>query len=132
MNRVGKHQRAFAEAGSDPQFFGEAVTEENVVAQNETDGLSRREITAQDERVRQAARLILLGIFKTNSPLSAVSKQALEIRQVLRRADDQYLANPRKDEQTKRVVHHRFIVDRQQLFADHIRERGQACAAPSR
>ncbi len=47
---------------------------------------------------------------------------------VLRRRDDQHLADARQHQRGERVVDHRLVVDRQQLLADRVRDRVQARA----
>ena len=49
--------------------------------------------------------------------------------QIFGRADHQDLADARQHEHGERVVHHRLVVDRQQLLADGQREGVEARAA---
>jgi len=52
----------------------------------------------------------------------------LEARRVLRRADDEHLADTRDHQRAQWVIHHRLVVDRQQLLADGKGSRVQAGA----
>ncbi len=46
----------------------------------------------------------------------------------MRRGDDQDVSYPRQHQRTEGIVNHRFVVYRQQLFADRAREGIQPCA----
>lgn len=50
--------------------------------------------------------------------MAAVSEELLEARCVLRGRDDQYVADTGEQQGAERVVDHRLVVDRQQLFGD--------------
>lgn len=57
---------------------------------------------------------------ESHAKLSAVAKQVLKARRILRGGDDENVANAREHEGGKRVVDHRLVVDGQQLLAgDH-------------
>jgi hypothetical protein len=49
--------------------------------------------------------------------LLAAAQQLLESRQILRRGDDEVFAYPREQENAQRVIDHRLVVHRQELFA---------------
>ena len=63
------------------------------------------------------------------SPTAAVARQLFEARRVLRRGDEQDFAQARQYEGCERVVDHRFVVHRQQLFGDDPGDRVQSGAA---
>src|SRR5438874_260414 len=56
------------------QRFGEAVTIEDVVAENEAARIVADELGADQKCLRQTARLRLLGVAEANPPLRAVAK----------------------------------------------------------
>ena len=58
-------------------------------------------------------------------PTGAVAEQRLEARDVLRRADQQDLADAGQHQRRQRVVDHRLVVHRQQLLAHRQRRRMQ-------
>ena len=57
---------------------------------------------------------------------AAVAEQALELRRVLRRGDDQDVANAGQHQDAERIIDHRLVVDRQQLLRDRDGDRMQA------
>src|SRR5437016_1272914 len=62
---------------------------ENVVAEDQTDRIACEELFANQKRLRQSARIGLLGVLELHSPLRAVSQQLAIQRQVMRRTDDE-------------------------------------------
>ena len=98
---------------------------EDVVAQHQRAGLAAHEVFAQDEGLRQAVRAGLHAVAQVQAPLRAVTQQVLKARGVLRRADDQDVADAGQHQRGERVVHHRLVVDRQQLLAHRQRGRVQ-------
>lgn len=113
------------------QVAAEAVAVEDVVAEHECARLAVDEALADGERLGQAVRARLLGVGEVHSVARAVPEQALEVRQVRRRGDDQDVPDARQHEGGQRVVDHGLVVDRQQLLGGHERERVQARAGPA-
>ena len=70
-------------------------------------------------------------VLQVEAPALAVAQQLLEARRVLRRADDQDLADAGQHQHAERVVDHRLVVDRHQLLADRQRGRMQPGAGAS-
>ena len=56
---------------------------------------------------------------------AAVAEQLAEARQVVRRGNQAKLADAALDERGERVIHHRFVIHRLELFARDQRERIQ-------
>ena len=54
--------------------------------------------------------------------MRTITQKTLEIRQILRRADDQDVTDPGHHQHAERIVDHRLVVYRQQLLR---RDRGQ-------
>ena len=80
---------------------------------------------ADDEGLRQPVRRRLHRVAEIDAPARAVAQQLLEARRVLRRGDDQDVADARQHQRGQRVVDHRLVVDRQQLLGDRQRHRIQ-------
>ena len=110
------------------QVAGQAVAVEDVVAEHQGARLAVDELLADGERLRQAVRRGLLGVGQVHAVARAVPEQALEVGEVRRRGDDQDVPDARQHEGAERVVDHGLVVDRQQLFGGHERERVQARA----
>ena len=60
--------------------------------------------------------------FDADSKLRSVAKKRAESRHILRRGDDENVAQATKHQRRHRVINHWFVVNRQQLFADNLRE----------
>ena len=118
--------RPACQARGAAQQLRQAVAEEDVVAQHQCAGIAADERAADDEGLRQAVRRRLHGVAQSDAPLRAVAEQLLEQRLVVRRGDDQDVADAGQHQHAERIVDHRLVVDRQQLLAD------RACVADSR
>ena len=64
-----------------------------------------------------------------DAEVGAVAEQLAKARQVLRRGDDQDVADAGEHQHRQRVVHHRLVVHRQQLLGDALRDGVQPRAA---
>ena len=114
------------------QVAAQAVAVEDVVPENERAGLAGGELLADHERLGQAVGARLDRVGQVHAVVRAVAQQALEVRQVGGRGDDQDVADAGHHEDGQRVVDHRLVVDRQQLLAGDGGERVQARARPAR
>ena len=101
---------------------------ENIITQDQRHFVVADKFLADDKRLRQAIRTRLHGVFQRNTPLRTIAQQPLKTSLILRRGDDQNLANPRLHQRGQRVINHRFVVNRHQLFADGFGNRPQARA----
>jgi hypothetical protein len=98
---------------------------EQVVAERQRHRLAGDELAPDQERLRDAFGPRLGGVADREPERGAVAEQALEERQVGRRADQQQLPDARQHQGRERVVDHRLVVDRQQLLAHAARDRVQ-------
>ena len=93
---VGKDRRAVRLRGRALHHDGEVGAVEDVVAQDERTALTREELLADQERLREAFRLRLHGVRDRDAPLRAVAEQALEVRIVRRRRDHEEVPDTRE------------------------------------
>ena len=114
-----------------PEVTGETVAVEDVVAEDERAGLAGDEPLADGKGLRETVRRGLLGVGEVHAVAGPVAEEPLEFRQVLRRRDDEDVPDASEHEGRQRVVDHRLVVDRQQLFGGHERERVEAGARPA-
>jgi len=64
--------------------------------------------------------LRLHGVADVDAPLIAVAQEGFETRHFGHRGDNENVANAGKHQRGQRIIDHRLVVDRQQLFgADH-------------
>ena len=94
---------------------------EDVVAEHEAGAVVTDEFLADDEGLRKAVRRRLFRIVETDAVILPVPEQPLESRQVPGGGDDQDIPDPCLHEDGNRIVNHRFVVNREQLFADALR-----------
>ncbi len=105
---------------------------ENVVAKHQRNRILSDEFPADEKRLGDAIRRLLHCVGKANAPLPAVAEKLLEFRQVLWRRDEQDVFYVCQHQRRQRVVHHRLVVDRQQLLGYGERGRVQARARTAR
>ena len=113
------------------EMAGQAVTVEDIVAEDERAGFAVDELLADYEGLGQAVGRGLLGVGEVHAEAGTVAQQALEVGQVGGRRDDQDVPDTSQHEGGQRVVDHGLVVDRQQLLGGHKRERVQASAGPA-
>ena len=101
---------------------------EEVVAEHQGARAPADEVPPEDEGLRQAVGAGLHAVLQVQAPARAVAQQGLEARRVLRRADDEHVADAGQHQRAERVVDHRLVVDGQQLLAHRQRRRVQAGA----
>ena len=100
---------------------------EDIVAQHQSHLVVADKLLAQHKSLRQTVGNFLHLIRKTASYAASVAQKPLEIGQILRGGNDEYIANPCHHEHRQRVVNHGLVVDRHHLFAHGQRERVKTC-----
>jgi len=115
-----------------PEAYGVAeeveFSVEDVVAEDEADRRAADEVLGDEEGLRDAFRLGLLGVLETHAEVRAIAKEAAELGQILGRGDDENLADAAEHERGERVVDHRLVIDGQELLAGDAGERVQTGA----
>ena len=119
------------ELGEAQQLLAEAGAVEDVVAQHERGALVADVVGADDERLREAVGAGLHREGQVDAELRAVAEQAVEAVRLVRRGDDQHVADAGEHQRGERVVDHRLVVDRDQLLADALGDRVQSRAGPT-
>ena len=109
----------------------EAVAVENIVAQHQAGRIIADELFADDECLRQPVRRRLLRVGEAHAVIGPVAQQAPESRQVLRGRYDQDVPDPRQHQRADGVIHHRLIIDGQELLAHAFGDRVQTGAGAS-
>ena len=110
------------------QVAAKAVTVEDIIAQNQCARFAGNKFLADDERLRQAIRRRLLRVGKRHTKLGAIAQQALKVRQVGRRGNNQNVFDARHHQHRQRIVDHWLVVHRQQLLTGNRSEGIQARA----
>jgi len=104
------------------------MTKENIVAQNKGHTVIADEFFTDEKGLREALGLWLHRVGEVDIPLRTVAQETLEERGVVGRGDDENLRDAGQHEHRERIVDHRLVVHRQQLFGDHTRDGVQARA----
>ena len=105
---------------------------DDVVAQDDADLLPVGEMFGQRQRVGDAALAFLVGVVDVRqAELFAIRQQAQKIAGILAAGDDQNIADARIHQRLDRVVDHRLVVDRQQMFVGDLGQREQPAACSS-
>ena len=107
------------------QVAAEAVAVENIVAKDHGAGIAANEVRPNQERLREPVRVRLPRVGQADAELAPIAKQALEARRIVRRGDDEDVADAREHERRERVVDHGLVVHGQQLLGRDPRERVQ-------
>lgn len=129
---VGKDRRAVRLRGRTLHHDSKVGAVEDVVAQDERTALTREELLADQERLRESFRLRLHGVRDGDAPLRTVAEQALEVRIVRRRRDHKDVPDTREHQCRQRIVDHRLIIDRHELLRHRNRQRIQPRARSTR
>ena len=118
LHMVGKHcGTARLRLGLGQQRH-KVMAVKDVVAQHQRAWIVSDKVFADEKGLRQAVRAGLHGVLQIHAPLAAVAQQLRKARRVLRRADDQDVANAGQHQGAERVVNHGLVIHRQQLLAD--------------
>ena len=102
------------------ESFPKTVACKNIVPQYHGCGISVDKFFADGECLGESVRRGLGLVGKIETELVAVPEEDFESRQILRRGDDQDVADSCVHQYRNRIIDHRFVVDREQLFGcDH-------------
>ena len=129
---IGEHSCALIASRRPAKLLAQTRAVENVVAKDEHRRLAADERLADNESLRQPVRLGLLRIVDPDAPFRAIAKQAAKHRQIVRRRNDQRLADPGEHDDRQRIIDHRLVVDGDELLRDRKRDRMQPGACPAR
>ena len=118
VNVIGKYRSALLTRVGIAEQGLEVMAVEDVVTEDQRRRVVTDEISTDREGLSKAVWTRLYGIGEVETPMAAVSQKLLEARGVLGRGDDQDVADTSEQQGAERVVDHRLVVDRQQLFGD--------------
>ncbi|CAM3169368.1 hypothetical protein PANO111632_06240 [Paracoccus nototheniae] len=98
------------------QQFRQPVTKEDVVAQHHRGWRPVQKILGQDIGLCEPVGRGLDDPGEVDPPLAAIAQQALELGLILGRGDDGDLADAGQHQHGDRIIDHRLVIQRQQLF----------------
>ena len=116
-NMVTKNRGPRATRISRLDGLNEVLPVENIVAQHKGGWSIAHKVRSDVERLCKPLRTRLGGVAQRNAKLAAITEQALEERQILRRGNQQNLSDARQHEHRQRIVNHRLVIHRHELLA---------------
>ena len=128
---VAEHAGAGTASDRVGEQLGHTVAIEDVVAQHQGHAVVTDEVPPDDEGFGKPIGRRLHRVGDGDTARLATPQPLLEQRLIVRRRDDQHVANACRHQRAERVVDHRLVVDRQKLLRYHERQRVQACAGAS-
>ena len=115
---IGEDRRALLARDCGFALLLQLVAVEDVVAQHQCAGATLQKLFADQEGLRETARIRLLRIFQIDAENRTVSQHIAEMRQVMRGGNDQDVLQSRQHQDRQRIVDHRLVVDGKELFRD--------------
>ena len=118
-------------------FKGEGGAEEvqfsvkNVITQDQGGSGSGEEFLRQQEGLGDAFRRGLFLVGQADAEIFPVAEEVFKSWEILRSGDDEDILDAAQHEGGQRVINHRFVVDREQLFARDTGERVEPGARPT-
>ena len=125
---IAEHARTFTALGHAyglAQRVAQTIAVEDVVTKHKRARLSGDELFAEDERLCQTVGAGLHLVGEVHAIMRSVTEQTFEVRQVLRRGDDQNVTDTRQHQHRQRIIDHRLVVDGEQLLRRDRRQRVQ-------
>lgn len=119
-------------APGNAQDVAETGSVEDVVTQDEGNGVAPDEAGADDEGLCQTVGMLLDGVGDRESDLRSIAQQLFKGGDVARGGDDENVPDTREHQRRKRVINHRLVVDRKQLLGNSARSGEQACTRAAR
>ena len=114
------------------QQRAQIVAIEDVVAKDQRRRVAGEKLLADQECLRNSARMILNRVRQGAPPLLSVAEQTAELLDLFRCRDNQQLADAGQHQRGQRIIDQRLVVDRQQLLRGCERQRIEPCAPASR
>lgn len=115
---IAEHGGSCFPVGGGLEFRREALAVENVVSEDKGAALARDEFLADDKCLGKTIGTGLFRIGDRGSKARSIAQQAAVEGEVVRCGNQEDFADSGQHEDGKRVVDHRFVIDRQQLLAD--------------
>ena len=118
---ITEYASSFLHTGSTAEHGGKSLAVEHIIAQNQTSRFTVQEIGSQYESLCQTVGLLLHLIREGHSQFFTCSQQIAEHRQVTWSRDNQYFAYSRQHQCRQRIINHRLVVHRHDLFRNRLR-----------
>src|SRR5207247_223962 len=129
LHPVGEYRRTRGFFRCLPECGLQVVAVEDIVPEHQRAGLGADELLADEECLGDSLRLRLYLVAETHAPGTAIAEALFEAWRVIRRGNDEDVADIVEHQRAQGVIDHRLVVDRQQLLGYDLRHREEARAA---
>ena len=123
IDQIAENGRSGGLSGGMLQLLCQALGKEDVVAENQADGLFADEICTDDESLGKTIRAGLNFVVEADAPLGTVFEQIFEGGLVFGGGDYQNVFDSGQHQGRQGVENHRFVVYRHELLADYFSDR---------
>src|SRR5580704_16375232 len=120
---MSEYGRALHSPGGFGEFGAQPVPVEQIIAENKRDAVRADELTPKNESMSKTDRFILRQVVEPDAPCRPVAKKPLIERQMFGCRYQQQVADSGQHENRQRIINHRLVVDRHQLFVHGERRR---------
>src|SRR6202051_24371 len=114
------------------QFLDEVMSIKNIVTKYKRATGGTDELLTDNKCLSNAFRFRLWRIVKLNAVAGSVAEQVLKARKIFRCGDQQNIPYAGQHQRRKRIVHHRFVVNRQQTLGENLSNGIEARARSAR
>ena len=112
---------------------GRDVFLDDIVAEHDHDRTTLGKMLAEAQRIGDSALAFLIRVVNiAQSKLRAVAEETKELTGGVSAGDDHDLHDAGRAERLQRIVDHRLVVNREQMFVGNLRQRAQPRAEPAR
>ncbi len=123
LDIISEDRRALLPGCRAHQHLCEALPVEDIVSQHQRTGIPADKLPADHKGISQSPRLVLHLIGKGEPELLPGAEQLLEHRKIPRRRNNQNVPDARQHQRGQRIIDHRFVIHRHDLFRDGLRQR---------
>ena len=115
-NMIAEDGCAFWARGGTLQHRCQPMSKKQIVAQNQGHAIIANEIAANDKGLRQTLGPRLGGISQIDAKAGPIAHEAMELFLVLWSGDDKNISYSRQHQRRQRIIDHRLVINRHELF----------------
>ena len=118
---IAKDRRTALPRDCELEMFGKAVPEKQIVTENQAARFAGEKVPADVKGLRDPLGTRLGSIAKRKPEHFSVAKQTSEQTDLIGPRNDENIANSGEHQHGNRIIDHRLVIDRQQVFVDNKR-----------
>ena len=123
---ISENSRSLFNLGCTHQNLWKALSVENIITEHQCHTVISDEIGSDNKRICQSPRFVLNSIRHLKPQLLTGAKQFFKYRKITLCRDDQDLTDPCQHQCGQRIVDHRLIINRHDLFWNRFGQRVQS------